>query len=331
VLIVDDEPHVCELINDGLTERGFACTAMSQPRQAKQLLSHTAFDVLVADIIMPDMDGLQLLEFARAHRPACKVILITALSNTDNLTRALWLGAYDYLQKPFELEKLADTVSRAAEETGQWSHLAARAARTIQMESEFRVASLQSVRALVDAVEAKDPYTRRHSEQVTHYALHVAQCIKIPALQMESIHIAALLHDIGKIGVPDHILTKPSRLTEDEFTQIRRHPALGADILQNISMFAGEARLVRHHHEKWDGTGYPDSLAGDAIPLGSRIINVADSIDAMLMQRTYKGPYPVAKMLAELERCSARQFDPQIADAAANWCRQNPDSLILPA
>jgi putative two-component system response regulator len=330
VLIVDDEPHVCELINDGLSERGFSCTAISQPRQAKQLLAQDPFDVLVADIIMPGMDGLELLEFTRNCRPACKVILITALTNTDNLTRALWLGAYDYFQKPFELEKLADTVSHAAGEHGQWSHLAARAARAIQMESEFRISSLQSVRALVEAVEAKDPYTRRHSEQVTHYALHVAACMNIPSHQMESIRIAALLHDIGKIGVPDHILTKPGRLTDDEFKLICRHPAMGADILQNISMFAAEARLVRHHHEKWDGTGYPDRLAGDAIPLGSRIINVADSIDAMLMQRTYKGPYPVGQMLSELKRCSGQQFDPSIAETAANWCRQNPDGLILP-
>ena len=131
--------------------------------------------------------------------------------------------------------------------------------------------------------------------------------------------------------MPDYILTKPSHLTEEEFNLICRHPVLGSEILQNISMFASEARLVRHHHEKWNGMGYPDGLAEERIPLGSRIINVADSMDAMLMQRTYKGAYSVEMMLSELVRCSGVQFDPQIAQVAVQWCQSNPDSLILPA
>ena len=163
VLIVDDEPHVCHLISDGLSERGFVCTAVSKPKEALDMLVKNAYDVCVTDIIMPEVDGLDLLQFAREHCPACKMVLITALSNTDNLARALWLGAYDYFQKPFEIDRLVETVTHATMEKGQCSHLASKAANAIQMESQLRIASLESIRALVGAVEAKDPYTRRHS------------------------------------------------------------------------------------------------------------------------------------------------------------------------
>jgi HD-GYP domain-containing protein (c-di-GMP phosphodiesterase class II) len=135
---------------------------------------------------------------------------------------------------------------------------------------------------------------------------------------------------VGKIGVPDSILTKAGPLTEEETQQVRRHPALGADILANVTLFGREASLVRHHHERWDGKGYPDGLAGEETPLCSRIIQVADCMDAMLMERTYKRGYPLSGMLEELARASGSQFDPRLAAAAIAWCRANPGLLILP-
>jgi putative nucleotidyltransferase with HDIG domain len=199
-----------------------------------------------------------------------------------------------------------------------------------ELSPQARQALLDFVRALVRTVEAKDAYTRRHSEQVAHYAVNLARVLVLPETTVESIRVASLLHDIGKIGVPDRVLTKSGRLTDEEFEHIRRHPALGAEILANIPLFRREAQLVRHHHERWDGRGYPDGLAGQESPLASRIIQVADCIDAMLMERTYKKGYPVADMLGELIRCSGTQFDPQVAAAALQWCRSNPDKLILP-
>ena len=195
---------------------------------------------------------------------------------------------------------------------------------------QARQASLDSVRALVRAVEAKDPYTRRHSEQVTHYAIHLSRAMGVPPEQAEAFRVAALLHDVGKIGVPESVLTTPQPLTPEEFEHVRRHPGVGADILANITVFAVEALLVRHHHERWDGTGYPDGLRGEEAPLGSRIIHVADCIDAMLMDRSYKKGYPVERMLDELARCSGSQFDPRIAAHAIRWCHSNPHQLIRP-
>ncbi|NQT20039.1 MAG: HD-GYP domain-containing protein, partial [Planctomycetes bacterium] len=166
------------------------------------------------------------------------------------------------------------------------------------------------------AVEAKDPYTRRHSEQVAHYAVNLAGALGLPPSAVESIRVASLLHDLGKIGVPDRILTKPEPLTDEEFEHIRRHPAMGSEILSSITMFGEETQLIRYHHERWDGKGYPNGLTGEESPLASRIMQVADCIDAMLMQRAYKKGYPVEKMIGELIRCAGVQFDPKIAAAA---------------
>ncbi|MCK4602304.1 MAG: response regulator [Phycisphaerae bacterium] len=331
VLIVDDEPHVCDLIRDGLEDKGFYCITASNPPQAKEILNCQRFDVVIADIVMPGVSGLDLLAHTKKVAPDSKVILITGASNIQFLARALAMGAYDYFQKPFDLDKLAKATSRAAEGEPLSSPLAIRAARAMQSEPYLRQASLESIRALVRAVEAKDPYTRRHSEQVTHYALNLAGHFNLSPDQMATIRVASLLHDIGKIGIPDEILTKAGALSEEEFEHVRLHPRLGAEILQNISVFAEEARLVRYHHENWDGSGYPDGLAGEEIPFGSRIINVADSIDAMLMQRTYKNAYPIEKVVSELQRCAGAQFESTIALAAAKWCQSHPEKLILSA
>jgi len=189
---------------------------------------------------------------------------------------------------------------------------------------------LEFTGALVQAVELKDPYTRRHSEHVALYADQLAAHLGLARDDRESVRVAALLHDIGKIAVPDSILTKPGRLCRKEFALIRQHPEVGAGILENISMLRQEARLVRHHHEAWDGSGYPHGLRGERIPLGARILNICDSMDAMLMARTYKAPYPVKDMLAELRRCADTQFDPELARAAVDFCTRWPTRLILP-
>jgi HD-GYP domain-containing protein (c-di-GMP phosphodiesterase class II) len=160
--------------------------------------------------------------------------------------------------------------------------------------------------------------------------VNIGVAIGLEGQELESVRVAALLHDIGKIGVTDHVLRKPGPLTNEEFELVRRHPALGAEILSSITLFGPQALIVRHHHERWDGRGYPDRLTAEESPLASRILQVADSIDAMLMDRTYKFGYSVEKMLGELERRAGTQYDPAIASAAAAWCGANPDRLILP-
>jgi len=330
VLIVDDEPAICELIRDELVHHGYDCWTVTNSRQAKELLAIQRFNVLIADISMLEITGLDLLAYVKQHVPDCRVILITGTSGSEHLAQALMLGADDYVQKPFSPAELGGIVSEILRPDADVPNLSVRAAEAIQMSSRAQQASLESVRALACAVEAKDPYTRRHSEHVTHYAVHLARAMGLDEATVARIRIASLLHDVGKIGVPDHILTKPGVLTANEFEFIRRHPALGADIVANITLFDAEAKLIRHHHECWDGQGYPDGLAGEDIPLGSRIMQIADSIDAMLMERTYKQGYSLSKTLDELTRCAGSQFDPDIAPVAVQWCRTNTDKLVLP-
>lgn len=330
VLVVDDQPQVVEMIRKEVSAAGFECVGCNDPVEAVRLIGEKPFDVVVTDITMPELSGMDLLARVRQCTPECKVILITGHSTQDYLGQALMLGAFDYVEKPFDPVELVELVHRAVRSDDEVAPLAARAAASTQPGFHARQASLDSVRALVRAVEAKDPYTRQHSEHVTHYAIKLGEAMGLGGEELESLRAAALLHDVGKIGVPDHILTKPGRLTADEFEHIHRHPALGEAILSNITAFKREAMLIRYHHERWDGMGYPDGLAGEEIPKLSRIICVADCIDAMLMARTYKEGYPPEKMIEELTRCAGSQFDPKIAIAAVRWCHENRNELILP-
>jgi len=336
ILIVDDDPVMSEMIKEVLAEHGFLCRAAMDSTLARELIDGALgdsqpFDLLILDIEMPRLRGLELLAYAREHSPECKVIMVTGHSKREYIAQALLLGAYDYIRKPFKSGELVEAVTKALGGEDEGSLLCDRAAAAMELSSQAMRVSLESVRALVRAVEAKDPYTRRHSEQVAHYAVNIAAAMGLsgPAA-LESTRVASLLHDIGKIGVPDYILTKPGPLTDEEFQYVSRHPALGSDILASITLFSAEAKLIRYHHERWDGKGYPDGLAGEESPLISRIIQVADSIDAMLMERTYKKGLPVETMLGELVRCAGTQFDPKIAAAALAWCQSHREALFLP-
>lgn len=189
-------------------------------------------------------------------------------------------------------------------------------------------AQVDTILTLVAAVEAKDHYTEQHSVNVPLYAESIARAMHLAARETEVIKIAALLHDCGKIGVRDAILTKPGPLTAAEFAQVKRHPAIGAEILRSATNLRRELPLVLHHHERYDGTGYPAGLKRDEIPLGARILNVADSLDAMMFPRSYKQPLPPEAAAEELADCSGTQFDPEVAEVALRWLRNHPEDLI---
>lgn len=196
--------------------------------------------------------------------------------------------------------------------------------------SMLRRAVLESTRALVAAVEAKDKYTQQHSLTVKMYSRWIAQAMGLGEDAIESLETAALLHDIGKIGIPDAILTKPGPLTAEEYEIVKRHPRIGVDILSHSSHLQRELPLILHHHERVDGRGYPDGLEGDAIPLGARILNVADSLDAMLSQRSYRKPLTLEQAREELRRNRGSQFDAEVVDATMQWLPTaiSPSELI---
>ena len=328
ILVVDDDLQIAELIQTALCAAGMRCRSAPDASVALTMLEESPFSVVVTDICMPEMSGLELLERCRQFHPGTRVIVVTGFASTQWLADAIRLGAYDYMEKPLAVDEVVEAV-RAAVEDFSPGALTRRAAHALQIEAQLGQAPLESIHALVHTVEAKDPYTRRHSEQVTHYALRLAEYVGLDSATVESVRVAALLHDIGKIGIPDRILTKPGPLTAQEMLLVQRHPDVGAGIVENISMFQAEAILIRGHHENWDGSGYPQGLRGEEIPLGARVIKLADCIDAMLMRRTYKEPFSFGQMIAGLQGGAGSAFDPGLTSAAIQWCREHLDQMIL--
>ncbi|MFW6155648.1 MAG: HD domain-containing phosphohydrolase [Planctomycetota bacterium] len=516
VLVIDDTPSVCSLIGQALQAHNLECVLVTQAEQAEQLICTESFGSILCDVNMPEISGLELLQRARQVQRDVPVILMTGHGSVEDAKYAIRQGAYDYLEKPLDVERLHRIVTRAMEErrrapvasphdaaadqhdalTGlltprmlherlnqirltsvtrrdncsvivldldqfaeansifgyafgdellrrvgralqdllgdgvpicrfgadefvivltdaherqaavvaeQVRHMLARlpvewqghavsitaslgvaeagagfssppeqvlagarravrdakrhggnvvrasiqsgdgasgtafmaaadlqdmAQEAARIDHQLWLACLEGVRALVSAVEAKDPYTRMHSDHVAYYAEHLGKYTDLPGDLMETIRVAAVVHDVGKIGIPDTILTKPGRLTDEEFQFIREHPRMGAEILSKITILDDESRLVLYHHENWDGSGYPDGLVGEAIPLGARVIQLADCIDAMLMRRTYKEPLPLPQVLEELSKGRGTQFDPVLAEAAIQWLEDHPDRVI---
>ncbi len=354
VLIVDGEPRVCRMIEDVLAARHFRCCSVRSARHAKRRLLTGRYHVAVLDMAMPDGGGMELLAFISDHGLATRAICTSGVASRGSGREARQAGACAFLERPLELSLLAEAVCRAADapaggdsaspssagagtgpqpglpEDFHAYHAALAAGEILPPSGRFEEIILEFAGALVQAVEAKDPHTRRHSEHVAFYAEHLSHRLGLAPGDRRTIRIAALLHDIGKMAVPDSVLTKPGRLSRREFAFVRQHPEVGAGILGNISLMQVEARLVRSHHENWDGSGYPAGLQAGQIPLGARILNLADSIDAMLMHRTYKRGYPVGQMLEELDRCAGTQFDPELVPVAVDFCTQCAGSLVLP-
>ena len=347
VLVVDDEPHVCRLIEEILAAQPCDCTCVQTAAEARSHLATSQYDVAVLDMSLADGSGASLGDFIAARGLPTKVIFITGVPLRGSADRARGKGACAFFEKPFNVLDLAGAVCAAAgivfdpeadarsgprDLPGDYDsyHAALVEDRVLPTDDRYRTILSEFAVAMVQVVEARDPYTRSHSEHTAFYAEHLACAAGFSASQRECLRPAALLHDIGKIAVPDSVLTKPGPLSDAEFIFVRHHPDIGADILENISLLRTESRIVRHHHEAWDGRGYPRGVAGEDIPLPARILNIADSVDAMLMARTYKHPFTAEKVVEELRRCAGKQFDPDLAEIAIEFCQASPEKLIVP-
>ena len=522
ILVVDDEPGVRQMVCEALSEGLYRCSEVEDAVKAYDLVCRKHFDVLISDMAMPGMTGLELLDKVVAVQPECRVILITGVGSIDWAKESIKRGAFDYIEKPFNLRDLrrvvtealkgravtgsggidggkelrADAVARVDGLTGLLTHrsffdelarlralcrrhshplavavidvdvfgelnlrhghgigdlvlremgaklrrvvrdsdvlarfggdefalampettvdqarvmaervrgalrdlpvslprdaraptvsiglaesqsgfiesesdLVNRAIQAVQagkrqgrdqivaweeitqqdappleadrgslaqmrerfshIHQQLKQAYLESTRALVAAVEAKEPYTERHSMAVALYAEGIARIMGLSGSQIASIRTAAMLHDVGKIGIPDSVLNKPGPLTDGEYALVKRHTVMAAQILEHTSFLRSELPIIVHHHEWWDGSGYPEGLAGEAIPLGARILHVADAMDAMFSVRSYKQSFGVERVIAELRQESARQFDPIVAEAAIAWLERNPDQIV---
>ncbi len=325
-LIVDDEPGIAKLLQEWLAHEGLECRACTRVEEALALLEREAFDAVISDLRMPGMSGLEFLKHVRPAHPFLAFLMATAVDDVRVGIQAMKEGADDYLVKPFRLENVLASVHRALEQKGLEREVADYRLRLEQM-VEQRTRQLQAamrrieqtyddtLEALAAALDLRDNETAGHSRRVTGYCTEIARVLNCPEAELRVIQRGAYLHDIGKIGIPDAILLKPGKLTEVERTIMETHVRIGYELVCRIAFLAAAAEIVLTHQERFDGTGYPQGLVGEEIPLGARIFTVADTLDAMTSDRPYRRALPYAAACAEIQRESGRQFDPRVVKA----------------
>jgi putative two-component system response regulator len=305
ILVIDDEAVIRMLVMEILETAGHEITGADSAERALALLEETQFDLVVSDIIMPGLSGLELLGLVQEHHASVPVVLVTGAGTYDTLSQALTRGAAGLVTKPFAHADLQAAVSDAL----------GRAARSRdQLRERLLAPTLAS--ALANAIEARDSYLHGHCERLASLAVRIAEELGLPPDEIETLRLGAILHDIGKIGIPDRVLLKPAALDEEERLIVETHPTIGDKLLEPLDLLAAARPIVRHHHERWDGAGYPDGLAAEAIPLGARIVAVADSIEVMSARQLYRQPRSPEEIVAELHACRGKQWDPDVIDVA---------------
>lgn len=325
ILLVDDQQDITDILSD-LLAADYECLAVECAEEALSRLGEQEFELVLSDITMPGMSGLEMLPHVKQLAPDTVVVMISGMQTVESAIGALRLGAFDYLMKPFDLRQVEAVVKRALEhheliaaKKRYENHLEElvnqRTAELDQALESLEDAYRSTLKALTTALETRDSETHGHSERVVSYSLRLGQEYGLDETQMKALEFGSLLHDIGKIGVPDSILRKPAKLTEEEWVQMREHPLHGQQILRGIQFLKGAARVVAQHHEKWDGTGYPLGLRGENIDLCARIFSVADAFDAMTSDRVYRCGKSYEAAAQELDDWSGRQFDPQVVAA----------------
>lgn len=320
-VIADDEPRLRRVLTRLMTAEGFACEEARNGLEAVDALIREPAALLITDMRMPRMDGMRLLAAARELDPTMAIVMVTAVAEVDSAVSALAQGASDYIIKPFNLDEIRARVRQAMdkrrlliENQSYQLNLEERVgAQARRIEELFRA----GIQALASALEVKDRYTRGHSVRVSQYASSVARELQLPGKFVEQVELGGQVHDIGKIGVREAVLNKPSGLTAEEYQHIMTHPEVGFRLLSPLLSDSPVAlNVVLSHHERMDGSGLPHGLAGDAIPREARIAAVADSFDAMTSLRPYRDASltSVDRALGELRRCTGTQFDPEIVD-----------------
>jgi putative two-component system response regulator len=319
ILVVDDEQLVRDMLARRLESRGFNCLTADAGHRALELISGDSISLVLLDISMPDMSGLDVLNRIKVSHPDTMVIMVTAVVDINTAIKAMTSGAYDYLIKPIETEILYISVTRALErrnltmENKEYQQKLEQ--KVWEQTREIQKSVINTVTALANALEAKDKYTRGHSERVTDIAIKIARHLALTDSDIDKIRLAGLLHDIGKIGVREDILDKPGKLTDEEFEQVKTHSKVGEHILRPVIKDKDILDMVIHHHERYDGNGYPDGLADGEISLNASILAVADAYDAMTSGRPYRKALKIEEARAELARFREKQFHPVVVDA----------------
>jgi response regulator RpfG family c-di-GMP phosphodiesterase len=326
VLIVDDDLALRTILSVMLTHADFLCRTAACGEEALRLLASDPTDVVISDLRMPGISGMDLLIEVRKRYPRLAFLMVTGEDETRVGVRAMQLGADDYLLKPFDADVVLGSLHRALQKKKLEREVQEYRLRLEEMVSErtqqLRTALQQTERSYEDTLEAlgaaidlRDSPTAGHSRRVFLYSMELAKSIGGLEQEIRSIAMGAWLHDIGKLAIPDRVLLKPGPLTDSEWEIMRRHARIGYELVKSISFLAGAAEIVLTHHERFDGSGYPQKMKADEIPFGARIFAVADTLDAMTSDRPYRAALPLQTARDVIERGSGTLFDPLVAAA----------------
>jgi putative nucleotidyltransferase with HDIG domain len=308
LLVVDDDDLVRDTFCSVLEDEGYDVESTGSAKEAFKLLQNHIYDILLCDVYLKEENGLDLLQQSRETFPEMPVILITAYSSSELARNAIHLGASDFVTKPCTNTELPIVIER-----NLIRHACDRKT-TLQNRIALHTSNENVLTALLMALNTRDTETQGHSERVTAYTMEMAEIMSLPPEELYHIERGALLHDIGKIGIPDRILLKPGKLTPEEWVEMKKHPEMGYEMCRKIESLQDAAQIVLHHHETWDGLGYPFGLKCEEIPLGARIFAIADCLDAMTSDRPYRAALPFSTARAEIHRFSGKQFDPAIVE-----------------
>ena len=341
LVICDNEEISVHLRQELIINGGYFVSFEAGAQSAIASLRENNYDLVIAKYGVFDLDGSSLVNSLKKADPNCVIVAIVAGSDSELPEGLLSTGVYDFVTRPFNSEKLLFVVKKGIE----LHSLLISSQRTMQgmkersvslekqnilltkrieestrnlsrLYEDLRSTYMRTIKVLAQAIDARDHYTHSHSENVAKYAVAIAEEFKLSAKEIETIREACELHDLGKIGIEDSILSKPSSLTEEEWTQIKRHPVIGAQILEPLTFLTSVVDMVRQHHERYDGKGYPEGRKGEDILFGARIINLADAYEAMSSARSYrKQPFSKEEAILEINKCKGAQFDPKVVDA----------------
>jgi len=329
ILVVDDEEPIRNALKKFLTQQQYDVYAASSGDEALQQLRRHRIALMLCDIRMPGTSGVDLVPQAIEVEPELAILMLTAVNDATSAALCMQRGAMDYLTKPIELADLGRAVQRALKrremllenrQLNQWlkEEVSTRTAELQRERMKLERLSIATLEALVNALEAKDPYMRGHSARVADLSATIAHELGIPEEDVEHVRVAGRLHDIGKIGTRESVLNKQGALTPEEFEHVKQHVIIGSQILAPLSHLGDIIPAVRHHHERWDGTGYPDGLRGEEIPMGGRIIGAAEVFDALSTSRAYQEKMSPEKAVERAADLAGTVLDPQVYEALAS-------------
>lgn len=328
IIAVDDERGILDSLSIFLKRSGYNFTGVTDPLEAIEKIKSEHYDLMLLDFIMTPIHGDQVVEEIRKFNRELYILLLTGHKDlAPPLETIRKLDIQGYCEKSDKFDQLLLLIESGIKSISQMNEIKKINEKLSETNEKLEEAYMSTIQTLRYTVEAKDTYTIGHSDRVSKYSVLIGKYLNLSDSELHDLELGGLFHDIGKIGIPDAILRKEERLTDDEYSEIKNHPTIGSHILSSATIFKNIIPMVKHHHEKYDGTGYPGKLKGEEIPYFARITTIADAFDAMTSKRSYRDSLPMDVVISEFERCKGTQFDPNLADVFLDILKNHYDEI----